>query len=209
MSRHKEEDWVQYVLKPVIEGMVDKDKYEVRAPFRLLRFVSFNKYDEENDKFICERDDIKNNDFSKSFNVDLCILEKDNGYLIPRVVIEVKLNNINTHDPIAYNQKNGLHKNLYPGLRYGLLVGNYEPKTFDIPERMMTHGEYFDFMAVFKENEISNKGFIEEKRQVMQDIINDNLKIAATLEKYIVNDKGRDNCWCVSRNIEFKQCEKN
>ncbi len=203
-GNHKEKEWVKKFLLPAINGLLDTDRYVVRDSYKLLRFVSFNKYDEENDKFICERDDIKSNDNRRAFEVDLCILEKSDGYLIPRVVIEVKIGNINTHDPIAYNQKNGLHKNLYPGLRYGLLVGNYDSKRFDIPERMMTHGDYFDFMTIFRKDEINNNGFTSEKRQIMKDIINANLKIAADLEKYIVNDKDRDKCWCVSRNIEFK-----
>jgi hypothetical protein len=76
-----------------------------------------------------------------AFQTDLCIFEKvSGGAEIPRVVMEFKPG-ITTHDVLTYSTKARKHKQVYPYLRYGLVVGNIK----SIPGRFFTHNEGLDF----------------------------------------------------------------
>ncbi|MBT4483875.1 MAG: hypothetical protein HOC71_09385, partial [Candidatus Latescibacteria bacterium] len=59
-----------------------------------------------------------------AFQTDLCVFEQIEADVnIPRVVLEFKTN-ISTHDVITYSAKARKHKQVYPYLRYGLVIGN-------------------------------------------------------------------------------------
>ena len=126
---HKEEVWVKLICEQ-LQKELDINKYVVKPCVKLLHKISLNNFmvlDNDEVHFIdvnLKADDLEKRDMY--FNVDLFIGErtKDN-HIIPRIVIEAKYKDINTHDPITYSHKAELHKNLYPGLRYGLMVGNY------------------------------------------------------------------------------------
>lgn len=76
-----------------------------------------------------------------AFQTDLCVFEKvSNETEIPRVVLEFKPG-LSTHDVLTYSTKARKHKQVYPYLRYGLVVGNEET----IPGRFFTHNEALDF----------------------------------------------------------------
>ena len=62
----------------------------------------------------------------------------------PRVVIEVKLGSITTHDAVTYSEKAATHKRVHPYVRYGILIGDREH--YPLPGRLYRHGAYFDFM---------------------------------------------------------------
>jgi hypothetical protein len=90
-----------------------------------------------------------------AFQTDLCVFEKtSNGVEIPRVVMEFKPN-ISTHDVLTYSTKARKHKQVYPYLRYGLVVSNISA----IPGRFFTHNEALDFCvaaAMHKKNRLQN-----------------------------------------------------
>jgi hypothetical protein len=75
----------------------------------------------------------------------------------PRVVVEVKLRAINTHNAIAYSQKARTHKHVHPYLRYGVLLAdlNYQ----SLPRKLLRHGTGFDFMIGWEESEPSDEEF--------------------------------------------------
>jgi hypothetical protein len=76
-----------------------------------------------------------------AFQTDLCVFEKiSDAAEIPRVVMEFKPG-LSTHDVITYSTKARKHKQVYPYLRYGLVIGNLEK----IPGRFFTHNEALDF----------------------------------------------------------------
>lgn len=76
-----------------------------------------------------------------AFQTDLCVFEKvANDIQLPRVVLEFKPS-LSTHDVLTYSTKARKHKQVYPYLRYGLVIGN-EPS---IPGRFFTHNEALDF----------------------------------------------------------------
>lgn len=75
-----------------------------------------------------------------AFQTDLCIFERVEDVLLPRIVLEFKTS-VTTHDILTYSTKAEKHKTIYPYLRYGL-VASSEPH---IPRRFFTHNEGIDF----------------------------------------------------------------
>jgi len=76
-----------------------------------------------------------------AFQTDLCVFEEiSNEKRIPRVVMEFKAG-LSTHDVLTYSAKARKHKQVYPYLRYGLVIG----KETSIPGRFFTHNEALDF----------------------------------------------------------------
>lgn len=138
------------------------------------------------------------------WNVDIIIAELKNGDVVtPKLVIEAKYKEINTHDPITYSKKASLHKNLFKGLRYGILVGNYkyiknEKQRSDdqcyIPVRVLDNGTNFDFMYFMKDN------YDDKEIDNLIDIIIENIEIADKLEEYKPEIR-KD--LCIKKNIEF------
>jgi hypothetical protein len=84
-----------------------------------------------------------------SYETDLSIIERlaDGGW-IPRVIVEMKLKSVTTHDAITYSQKAAAHKTVHPYLRYGIMIGNRGTKA--LPGRLFRHGAEFDFMMIFR-----------------------------------------------------------
>ena len=58
------------------------------------------------------------------FETDLLIYEKKESKIIPRVIIESKVESVTTHDAITYSHKASYHKNVIPFVRYGIMCGN-------------------------------------------------------------------------------------
>lgn len=88
-----------------------------------------------------------------AFQTDLCVFENISDDLtIPRVVLEFKAN-LTTHDVLTYSAKARKHKQVYPYLRYGLVIGNEST----VPGRFFTHNESLDFCvaaASYKKNRL-------------------------------------------------------
>ena len=81
------------------------------------------------------------------FETDLVIYETVNETIIPRVIIESKIEKVSTHDAITYSYKAEKHKNITPYLRYGIMLGNR--RHYPLPGRLFRHGTNFDFMFQF------------------------------------------------------------
>jgi hypothetical protein len=88
-----------------------------------------------------------------AFQTDLCVLEQiESDVQIPRVVLEFKTR-LTTHDVLTYSAKARKHKQVYPYLRYGLVIGSEAT----IPGRFFTHNESLDFCvaaASYKANRL-------------------------------------------------------
>ena len=81
-----------------------------------------------------------------AFQTDLCVFEeKADDVVIPRVVLEFKVR-ITTHDVLTYSAKARKHKQVYPYLRYGLIVEDVP----HVPGRFFTHNESLDFFVALK-----------------------------------------------------------
>ena len=78
-----------------------------------------------------------------AFQTDLCVFEaKSREIVIPRVVLEFKAR-ITTHDVLTYSAKARKHKQVYPYLRYGVVVSEISV----VPGRFFVHNESLDFIA--------------------------------------------------------------
>lgn len=96
-----------------------------------------------------------------AFETDLVIYEKTNGKIIPRVIIEVKVGTVTTHNAITYSHKAMYHKNVIPFVRYGIMLGARE--TYPLPGRLFRHGTNFDFLFSFvgyEPTEVEKKQFV-------------------------------------------------
>lgn len=78
-----------------------------------------------------------------AFQTDLCVFEaKSEEVAIPRVVMEFKTR-ITTHDVLTYSAKARKHKQIYPYLRYGIVISEES----HVPRRVFVHNEALDFVA--------------------------------------------------------------
>jgi hypothetical protein len=84
------------------------------------------------------------------YQTDLLIFDEmaNTGTWVPRVIVECKIKGVTTHDALTYSGKAATHKQVHPYLRYGMLVGSYGSI---VPARLVRHGAYFDFMAVWED----------------------------------------------------------
>ena len=74
-----------------------------------------------------------------AFQTDLLIVKKE--YNLPLVVIETKYEGFSTHDVLTYSTKALKHKEIYPYIRYGFIVG----KRDKVDNKFFTHNVGFDF----------------------------------------------------------------
>ncbi|MCX7960625.1 MAG: hypothetical protein N2653_03490 [Burkholderiales bacterium] len=82
-----------------------------------------------------------------AFQTDLCVFEaKSEKVVLPRVVIEFKTK-ITTHEVLTYSAKARKHKQVYPYLRYGIVVSDIPI----VPRRFFVHNESLDFVAALSE----------------------------------------------------------
>jgi hypothetical protein len=72
-----------------------------------------------------------------AFQTDLLIRNNK----VPLVVVELKYGGFSTHDVLTYSSKALKHKEVYPYLRYGFVVGRQE----NIDKKFFTHNVGFDF----------------------------------------------------------------
>ncbi|MGA8612842.1 MAG: hypothetical protein WB760_14320 [Xanthobacteraceae bacterium] len=89
-----------------------------------------------------------------AFQTDLCVIETTaDGIELPRVVLEFKAS-ISTHDVLTYSAKARKHKQVYPYLRYGVVVAHEAV----VPHRFFIHNEALDFFAPLKNNKEAELG---------------------------------------------------
>lgn len=130
-------------------------KYKVETFANLYYKLSINN------KLEIEQDPKNPKRGSSAFQTDLLISEIRKDLSIPKVVIELK-HGISTHDVITYSYKALLHKEVYPYIRYGMVM-------FDInyiPKRFFIHNQNIDFCIALKNAKISDLLKKEVKRQI-------------------------------------------
>jgi len=140
-------DILEKFLKKELEG------YEVKRNENLIYKVIVNENMQFNPK-----DPKKPKRGNLSFQTDLMIKKND----LPLVVIETKFGGFSTHDVLTYSTKALKHKEVYPYLRYGFVVGGVKI----IQNRFFTHNLGFDFAIAIED--INNlRSFLDlVKRQI-------------------------------------------
>jgi len=113
-----------------------------------------------------------------AFQTDLCIFESVQDIRIPRVVLEFKTR-LTTHDVLTYSAKARRHKQVYPYLRYGMVVARLEK----LPGRFFTHNEGLDFgvaAASFRGNRL---------HQLLADLFKSEVASSRQLERIVYGDE--------------------
>lgn len=211
-KEHKEELWVKELCNKIKSNkkfnkafggsLIIKDNVSLAHSIDLSSIVSAVNVN-NNERLLINYDEIKNTNINKkiidNWNVDIFIGSKNNNHIIPRLVIEAKYRNINTHDPITYSYKAFMHKNLFKGLRYGLIVGNYnferKEENIYIPTRVIEYGDNFDFIFLLKDD------YNEDEIDFLVNIIIKNIEISEQLTK--LNENKENRYRCIMKNIEF------
>jgi len=98
---------------------------------------------------------------SHAFQTDLLITSSKDDSL-PLVVIETKYEGFSTHDVLVYSTKAQRHKEIYPYLRYGLVVGGVNK----ITNKFFTHNIGFDFAYALKSTDDSES--IKELSEIIK-----------------------------------------
>lgn len=75
-----------------------------------------------------------------AFETDILIKQR----ATPLVIMELKYKSLTTHDVLTYSTKALKHKEIYPYIRYGLVVYGYSC----LPGRFFTHNVGFDYAFV-------------------------------------------------------------
>ncbi len=86
----------------------------------------------------------------RGFEQDILIYdESDKGHtsVVPRVVLEVKVGSVSTHDAIVYSEKADRIRRVYPYVRYGFVLAGLN----NIPGRVLRLGQRFDFIIAIPE----------------------------------------------------------
>ncbi len=137
------------------------------------------------------------------FETDMVIYEKNEGTIIPRVIVESKLRRISTHDAITYSYKAEKHKNITPYLRYGIMLGNRNE--FPLPGRLFRHGTNFDFMFSFS----GAKPSVEEWAAYTDMIIKE-VEYSRVMEEMLheSRSKNRKHYFMLQRQLVLKELEK-
>lgn len=120
-----------------------------------------------------------------SFETDLIVYEKIEEKIIPRVVIESKVESVSTHDAITYSQKAFDYKYIIPYLRYGIMLGNR--KNYPLPGRLFRHGVNFDFYFSF----VGVKPTNNEVKDLV-DMIRREIKYSKQLEEILKDNRKKD-----------------
>lgn len=180
-----EKEFVKRFIK-TINPKLQNDKFELKEGKNLFYELTISKSLDLN------VENIENQIRGKSaFQTDLILFEKNNKDGFPLVVFEFKLNP-STHDIIVYSAKARKHKQIYPWLRYGMLIcGNDK-----IPIRkFLKHDEFLDFCVsvkkTFNDDSIPNDSEID--------------KIVSFIGSEIDNAKCLENIHFETSNVNFYQ----
>ena len=186
MRDRLEDQWTLSICE-LLKKEIDNSKYEVSC-FEKVPYSLYVKGYEE-DKINLE---------VMKYEVDLVIKEKRGNDLIPRLIIESKYKSISTHDVITYGNKAKAHKEVFSGLRYGLMVGNSKEK--NVPSRLVHHGNEFNFMIMFDSDKPNDKEW-----NIFVSIVKKKLESANKFEN-IIRDrrkKDKDRYFCIERDLIF------
>jgi len=119
------------------------------------------------------------------FETDLIIYEKDGVSIVPRVIIESKLETITTHDAITYSNKANYHKNVVPFVRYGIMCGNRG--SYPLPGRLFRHGTNFDFLFSFVGKKPTSKEI-----DIFVDMLKKEIGYSKQIEEILSNSRSKN-----------------
>lgn len=164
-----EDDFAEILVGELKKGLMG---YSISRKEPLIYKVIVNEKGELKPKSV----NFTKGDYDYRFETDI-LIKSDN---LPIVVIETKFGGFTTHDVLTYSTKALKHKEIYPYLRYGLVVGGRKI----ITNKFFTHNLGFDFaLAIENGNREENmKEFIElikkqvESAELLLEVLSDKHK---------------------------------
>ena len=136
------------------------------------------------------------------FETYLLVYEKKEGRIIPRVIIESKVETVTTN-AITYSNKASYHKNVIPFVRYGIMCGNRG--TYPLPGRLFRHGTNFDFLFSFS-------GYVptEKERAVFVEMIRKEILYSQQFEDILATNrnKNRNRYFMLQKDFHLMQMEE-
>ena len=185
-----EKTFVKNLESVLQNGLKKSTSVEVKS-FKNLFYKIF--LDEELN--ICPNNPQKPTRGKYAFQTDLLILDRKNK--TPLVVIEVKFKSLSTHDVLVYSTKAQKHKEVYPYLRYGLIIGKL-PK---LPNRFFTHNTGFDFAYAL--NDLNSSSELSDFIKIVQEqievsrslisLINGDREVKKFYSKLVVEEMNSEN----------------
>lgn len=186
MRDRLEDIWTESICE-LLKKELDNNKYEISCFEKVPYSIFVNGY----------KNGVEDLEMLK-YEVDLLIKEKRNNYAVPRLIIESKYKKISTHDVITYSNKAKCHKDIFCGLRYGIMIGNSNYN--DLPPRMLNHGNDFDFMIMFNDDKPNNKEW-----KTFVDLVKRNLESADKFEDVIKENRkhNKKRYFCIESDLKF------
>ena len=104
---------------------------------------------------------------------------------VPLVVIETKSGGFSTHDVLTYSTKAAKHKEVYPYLRYGFIVGGRDR----IDRKFFIHNSGIDFAIATEDLDSDSNDMVEVVRKQISaaELMLDVLEGKLMLKKYVAN----------------------
>jgi hypothetical protein len=155
-------------------------EYDIKRNENLIYKIIIN----ENMEF-CPGNPKKPRRGNLSFQTDLIIKNKKGT---PLVVIETKFGGFSTHDVLTYSTKALKHKEIYPYLRYGFVVGGVNV----IQNRFFTHNLGLDFAIAIKDTH-NLKSFLQ--------LVKEQIKSSETLLQ-VLKDKNKTKLFSLNVVVE-------
>jgi len=122
-----------------------------------------------------------------AFQIDVLIRNKDN---MPLVAIETKSGGFSTHDVLTYSTKAVKHKEIYPYLRYGFIVGEKSK----IDRKFFIHNLGFDFVIAVKN--------LEHDLDKLVEIVMKQIEAAEQISKILEKKENQPSLYAT--NVELK-----
>jgi len=123
-----------------------------------------------------------------AFETDI-LIERTNP-AIPLVVLELKYASFSTHDIITYSSKATRHKQVYPYLRYGFVLGGSK----SLSKKFLAHNQGIDFaMSMY---DLSTDG-----PKLLQ-LVGRQIRYAKTLVEVMRNDRKTFKCFAKGIDVE-------
>lgn len=118
------------------------------------------------------------------FETDLSIFEDGT----PRLVIEVKHETVSTHGLMYTNDKAEKHKQVFPFLRYGLLVTSSKR---NLTKKYLWHNRLLDFIYKGQQEMEDEADLNQQEMDELGSIIDENLQYSKEYEQILTGDSDK------------------
>ncbi len=123
-KKMNEKQWEKYLCKLINDELFSDDNFQALSAKELPYLSQIRSYKDSKDGYGCNPKDRK----QQTYQTDLLIREINDDSWTPRVVIELKVDSVHTHDALIYGKKSSKHKDIHPYLRYGMAIGGHKKK---------------------------------------------------------------------------------